>query len=302
MDKKIFWLASYPKSGNTLLRYILTALFFTEDGKFTFDKSEFVSLFDHTLLVNKNKEIFGDEYNKLGDIKIFYKYLYQLQSKSSLNIKGDFIFFKTHAGLFKIKSNAFTSMNNTRGIIYLIRDPRDISISMARINGVMRIPFRDPHLMPSGKIAVVTGGHRWGCPVGNICEIEISNASMKICRETILGGSMLRFKEIERPTFIDDLMFFSVNGSSPILHVAKLGKDNLYAYHSEVEDSRGCYGPAIDKNFRLLYWNKGDFTINRVPEKSNLSYQSGAWRLIRDANVYQPSSSAIAAFFLNYQQ
>lgn len=183
----------------------------------------------------------------------------------------------------------------------VIKEPRPL-ISMARINGVMRIPFRDPHLMPSGKIAVVTGGHRWGCPVGNICEIEISNASMKICRETILGGSMLRFKEIERPTFIDDLMFFSVNGISPILHVAKLGKDNLYAYHSEVEDSRGCYGPAIDKNFRLLYWNKGDFTINRVPEKSNLSYQSGAWRLIRDANVYQPSSSAIAAFFLNYQQ
>ena len=59
MDKQIFWLASYPKSGNTLLRYILTALFFTEDGKFTFDKSELVSLFDHTVIVNKNKQIFA---------------------------------------------------------------------------------------------------------------------------------------------------------------------------------------------------------------------------------------------------
>lgn len=38
--------------------------------------------------------------------------------------------------MFKVKSNAFTSMNNTRGIIYLIRDPRDISISMARHYGV----------------------------------------------------------------------------------------------------------------------------------------------------------------------
>ena len=33
MDKHIFWLASYPKSGNTLIRAI-SALFFTPDGVF----------------------------------------------------------------------------------------------------------------------------------------------------------------------------------------------------------------------------------------------------------------------------
>ena len=30
MDKLIFWLASYPKSGNTLLRAILVSLFFNK--------------------------------------------------------------------------------------------------------------------------------------------------------------------------------------------------------------------------------------------------------------------------------
>ena len=34
MTKHIFWLASYPKSGNTLLRAILSSLFFTENGIF----------------------------------------------------------------------------------------------------------------------------------------------------------------------------------------------------------------------------------------------------------------------------
>ena len=35
-EKKIFWVASYPKSGNTLFRAILSSLFFTNDGVFTF--------------------------------------------------------------------------------------------------------------------------------------------------------------------------------------------------------------------------------------------------------------------------
>ena len=33
----IIWLASYPKNGNTLLRSMLSAYFFTADGKFNFD-------------------------------------------------------------------------------------------------------------------------------------------------------------------------------------------------------------------------------------------------------------------------
>ena len=35
MSKHIFWIASFPKSGNTLVRAILASLFFSQDGKFT---------------------------------------------------------------------------------------------------------------------------------------------------------------------------------------------------------------------------------------------------------------------------
>ena len=31
-NKKIFWICSYPKSGNTWVRLILSGLFFTNDG------------------------------------------------------------------------------------------------------------------------------------------------------------------------------------------------------------------------------------------------------------------------------
>ena len=41
------------------------------------------------------------------------------------------MFFKTHSGNFSINNNFFTSEENTRGIIYIIRDPRDVCISWA---------------------------------------------------------------------------------------------------------------------------------------------------------------------------
>ena len=37
MNNHIFWVASYPKSGNTLIRSILSSLFFSKDGIFEFD-------------------------------------------------------------------------------------------------------------------------------------------------------------------------------------------------------------------------------------------------------------------------
>ena len=33
----IIWLASYPKSGNTLVRSMLTSLIYSEDGNFNFN-------------------------------------------------------------------------------------------------------------------------------------------------------------------------------------------------------------------------------------------------------------------------
>ena len=33
----IIWLASYPKSGNTMVRGMLSAYFFSKDGSFNFD-------------------------------------------------------------------------------------------------------------------------------------------------------------------------------------------------------------------------------------------------------------------------
>ena len=133
MSKEIFWLASYPKSGNTLLRSILVGLFFTNDGVFSLDKSKLITQFDTTNLIKKNQNIFSKkDYNNLSNINLFYKYINKLQTKESLGFKEDFIFLKTHSGLFNVGGNAFTKEENCRGIIYILRDPRDVCVSYSK--------------------------------------------------------------------------------------------------------------------------------------------------------------------------
>ena len=51
MSKHIFWLSSYPKSGNTLLRSILIPLFFTNDGIFDLKMISKIVQFEEEKLV-----------------------------------------------------------------------------------------------------------------------------------------------------------------------------------------------------------------------------------------------------------
>ena len=49
----IVWLASYPKSGNTLLRSILTSYFFSQNGDFNFELLNKIGQFPNIEIFNK---------------------------------------------------------------------------------------------------------------------------------------------------------------------------------------------------------------------------------------------------------
>ena len=94
---------------------------------------------------------------------------------------------------------------------------------------------------------------------------------------------MLNFGEIERPTFIDKLMFFSVMEGRPSILIAELSRSGLYSYAGELRNSTGCYGPSINEDFQLLYWNKPSFTIGiSTNPGSNIVKKHGEWTLLRD--------------------
>ena len=119
----ILWLASYPKSGNTLLRSILATYFFSEDGIFNFNHLYKIGQFPSLI-----------HFERLGidttDSDQIYSNIIKAQeiiNSSSKELK----FFKTHSALAKINNNNFTDLKNTLGAIYVIRDPRNVVTSFA---------------------------------------------------------------------------------------------------------------------------------------------------------------------------
>ena len=130
MSKKIIWIASYPKSGNTLIRAILSSLFFTKDGIFSFEILKKILLFENFQNLNFIKKENIQDYKKLSDLKILSKYWLKMQSKENLGLKdGEFCFLKTHSAQLTYFDNYFTDIKHTLGFIYIIRDPRDVLIS-----------------------------------------------------------------------------------------------------------------------------------------------------------------------------
>ena len=131
MNKQIFWITSFPKSGNTLIRSLLASLFFTDDGIVDLNLLQNIPYIEDTSNLEFIKKINAEDYNNLHNPKILSNYWEKIQSKQNLNLKEDFIFMKTHHALVKILNNDFTNKENTRGVIYVIRDPRDVVLSMS---------------------------------------------------------------------------------------------------------------------------------------------------------------------------
>ena len=123
----IIWLASYPKSGNTLVRSLLSAYFFSEEGDYNFDLIKNIQQFPDINLFKK----FGININNENEI---IKNYISIQDK--INKKNSIQFYKTHSSLFKIKDNAFTDLRNSLGVIYIVRDPRNVVTSWAHHNNL----------------------------------------------------------------------------------------------------------------------------------------------------------------------
>jgi len=123
----IIWLASYPKSGNTFLRSLLSAYFFTKDGNFQLDLLDKITQFPN---INIFKKFGVDTSNDLEIVKNYINIQKKINSQNLKTIK----FFKTHTSFYDINGYKFTDLNNTLGVIYIVRDPRSVVKSYANHN------------------------------------------------------------------------------------------------------------------------------------------------------------------------
>ena len=122
----ILWLASYPKSGNTLLRSFLSTYFFSKDGNFNFDLLRNIKQYP-------NNKLFLELGVDISNRHEIAKNHLNAQKLINQN-KNNFQFWKTHSSFVKMDGYSFTDLNNTLGVIYIVRDPRDVVISYSHHN------------------------------------------------------------------------------------------------------------------------------------------------------------------------
>ena len=122
----IIWLAFYPKSGNTFLRSLFTSYFYSEDGTFEFE-----------MLKNIQQFPINEIFDKIG-VDINDKYLVAknyIKSQEEINKSKKLSFLKTHSSFCKMYNKFnFSDLKNSLGVIYIVRDPRNVVTSFARHN------------------------------------------------------------------------------------------------------------------------------------------------------------------------
>ena len=114
----IIWIASYPKSGNTWVRSIISSYFFSKKGDFDFSLLKNISLYP-------GPKYFKTKIRKPGEVSLFWE-----TSQKNIIQNQKITFLKTHNALIALNNQNFTTEKTTLGTIYIIRDPRNILSSL----------------------------------------------------------------------------------------------------------------------------------------------------------------------------
>jgi len=114
----IIWLVSYPKSGNTWVRSLLSAYYYSKNGSFNFELLKNIDLYPQ-------QKYFDIKIDKPGEINSYWDI-----SQEKIISKKKIKILKTHNSLLALNGKDFTKPKYTLGIVYIVRDPRNIITSL----------------------------------------------------------------------------------------------------------------------------------------------------------------------------
>jgi len=129
--KKVIWIASYPKSGNTYLRAFLSHYLYSKEIEPDFDLLKKIPKFERIETFQKVLDK-----NKINQNLDYLKYSIEVQRKLIKKFEQKNLIYKTHYFYGSINDYSFTDNKNTLLFIYIIRDPREVLISYANHNNI----------------------------------------------------------------------------------------------------------------------------------------------------------------------
>ena len=132
---KIIWISSYPKSGNTWIRYFLSNYFYNKEKvNFNFD------------ILNKIDKFPPQKYlKKLVEKDVLEKNAYDVSKYWSLTqekittMKEEFVFVKNHNALVSVEGRNLTDERYSLAFVHIVRDPRDIAVSYSNYDSALSI-------------------------------------------------------------------------------------------------------------------------------------------------------------------
>lgn len=124
--KNIIWISSYPKSGNTFLRILLSTYFYSKDGIYNQDLLNKIQEFPRDFFEFKQQNNLIDEIN-----------LWEAKQKKINLETNNYIFLKTHSANCLINKKFKTIFDEfTMCSIYIYRDPRNVFLSLKDHKGL----------------------------------------------------------------------------------------------------------------------------------------------------------------------
>jgi len=126
----IFWLSSFPKSGNTWLRSLIACYLDDDRNKTIFEKIKKIERFPSP---GHFKGILNLDTLKNNELEICKHWI---AAQEKINLSGEFRILKTHNFGGSQKGDWFTNSENTCGFIYMIRDPRSVAVSYAHHSNI----------------------------------------------------------------------------------------------------------------------------------------------------------------------
>ena len=269
----IIWLASYPKSGNTWLRLFISSILFSSDGNVNFDKIKKIDQYPR-------RKFFKDLLSNYKDINEIKKNW--IPSQDLINLDNKIKIIKTHHMNCKVDNYNFTNSDNTLGVIYIVRDPRNVITSImhhfhkSSYQAAKETMFEEKNLIGIKKdndtMPTIIGSWK----TNYLSWKKIKKNFLLIKYENLLSNPKIEFDKVVK--YLQNLMSIEIEKNK----IEKAINTSSFKNLSELEQKYGFHESVIDKKTgkNKKFFNlgpKNDWkklldkeTINEIEEKFNI--------------------------------